>query len=31
MSMCRPVPFQAEEAPNMLSALLESVLARVQA
>ena len=31
MSMCRPVPFQAEEAPKMLSALLESVLARVQA
>jgi putative membrane protein len=31
MSMCRPVPFQAEEAPNMLSALLESVLARVRA
>jgi putative membrane protein len=30
MAMCRPVPFQAEEAPNMLSALLESVLARVR-
>jgi putative membrane protein len=31
IGMCRPVPFQAEEAPNMLAALLESVLARVQA
>jgi len=30
MSMCRPVPFQAEEVPNMFSALLESILARVQ-
>ena len=30
MGMCRPVPFQSEEAPNMLSALLETVLARVQ-
>jgi putative membrane protein len=28
MAMCRPVPFQAEEAPNMLSALFESVMAR---
>jgi putative membrane protein len=28
MAMCRPVPFQEGEAPNMLSALLESVLAR---
>jgi len=31
MSMCRPVPFQADEAPHMLSALLESVLARARA
>jgi putative membrane protein len=28
MAMCRPVPFQAEEAPKMLSALLEAVFAR---
>jgi uncharacterized membrane protein YcjF (UPF0283 family) len=31
MAMCRPVPFQAEEAPRMLSALLEAVLARAEA
>jgi putative membrane protein len=31
MAMCRPVPFQQDEAPNMLSALLESVLARARA
>jgi putative membrane protein len=31
MAMCRPVPFQAEEVPNMLSALLEAVLARARA
>lgn len=31
MAMCRPVPFQADEAPNMLSALLEAVFARAEA
>jgi putative membrane protein len=30
MGMCRPVPFQPDEAPKMLSALLETILARVQ-
>lgn len=31
MAMCRPVPFQTDEAPKMLSALLESVFARASA
>jgi putative membrane protein len=31
IAMCRPVPFQAMEAPNMLAALLEAVLARAEA
>ena len=30
MAMCRPVPFQTEEAPKMLAALFETILARAE-